>query len=315
MAIAGRVSRRAALAGGAAALLSARAWAGDAPPAPERIQGAADAAARLTIETHIDGKGPFRFMVDTGADRTIVADDIAVLLGAANAGPVVVQGITSAIPADAVRLRDLSFGSVTIDRLRTPVLPRAALGADGYLGLDALEGRRVEFDFLRNSLSVSRGLSVWQAESRRLDEAAVRVGGQSGRLVSADCWIDGVRASAFVDSGAEITVANSSLFAELKKATGRDYLPGPDIVIVGVTSGAATGRLAAVDRVKLGRLNFSDSTLVVSDLPIFDVWGLARKPAMLIGMNFLKRTAAMTIDYNRQELLFRVAETRVASRA
>lgn len=313
MAIGGIVSRRAALAGGGAALLLRRALAGEAPPVP--IQGEADDASRLTILTRIDGKGPFRFMVDTGADRTVVADDVAALFGPADAGPELVQGIISAMPSGSVRLKNLTFGRVTLDRLRAPVLPRAMLGTDGYLGLDALDDRRVTFDFGRRTLAVSDALSRWLPEHLRYDETAVRVSGDSGRLVSVDSRVDSVRVAAFIDSGAEISIANTALHAALRETTGRDYPPDPAIDIRGVTGGVAQGLPIAVGRIDLGHVVFAGGTLVVSDLPIFGVWGLADKPAMLIGMNLLTRTAAMTIDYGRQEVLFRVAQTRVASRA
>jgi predicted aspartyl protease len=277
----------------------------------ENIQGHADAADRLTVETMIGRAGPYRFLIDTGADRTVVSDDVAAALGLPAGGAVIVQGITSSAPAATARLPGLSFGSIALPAMTAPVLSRSALGADGYLGLDAIDGRRVTFDFARHSLSVAEGGPTWSDIARRPGETLVRAAGRAGKLAAVDCAVDGARATAFVDSGAEVSVANSRLFAALNKP----YLTDAPIVLTGVTGGSAQGRLAAVDQVTLGALDFADGVLVVSDLPIFEVWGLANRPALLLGMNFLRQAAALTIDYRRKELLFRLAELRVASRA
>lgn len=309
------LTRRTLLGYGAGLAAAAPARAQEPAPPTESVQGAADAADRLTVETRIDGRGPFRFLVDTGADRTLIATELAAQLGAPDSGGVVVQGIVSAVPAATVRLTNLAFGPVVLDSLRAPILPRAALGADGILGLDAIGGRRVTFDFAHHALSIERAHSAVFPDHLRPSEAALPLAGRDNRLVSFDCHVDGVRADAFVDSGAEVTIANTALFEALREATGQPLLTGPPVVLTGVTAGTALGRLANVSRVKFGALTFTDGVLVVCDLPVFGIWGLARKPAMLFGMNFLKRTDAVTIDYGRKELRFRVAALRVASRA
>jgi len=309
-----RPSRRVALTGGLAALLGGRALAG-APSDATAVPAESDAAARMTVEVRIDGKGPFRFLVDTGADRSVVADDVAATLGVPERTPLIVEGIAATITAPAVRLTNLTFGPVALEHLRAPVLPRAALGADGYLGLDAIDGHRVALDFVKHELRIEAAHSRWGGDFAGFDTARVPVSGRGGKLVSTGCDIDGALCSAFVDTGAEITVGNLLLFEKLKADTGNDYLPGASVVMTGVTGGRVLGQLVNVGRVKLGSVEFDGCTLAICDLPIFDVWGIADRPALLIGMNFLTRTQSMSIDYRRQEILFRVADARVASAA
>jgi predicted aspartyl protease len=285
-----------------------------APPEPENIQGGADDANRLTVETLINGKGPYHFVVDTGADHTVMAADIAASLGLAAGDPVIVQGITSAVPTGTVQLRELSFGRLKLEDVAVPILPRHGLGGDGYLGLDAINSRRVAFDFRNHILSISRSPSDFLAEPVRRDEALLHVDGVAGKLTSVDCHVDGVRAHAFIDSGADVTIGNTRLFAELQAQNGNAYLSDDPVVLTGVTGATALGRLAAVSRVRLGALNFAEAILVIADLAVFESWGLADNPALFIGMNFLERTASVTIDYARRELRFKVAEQRMASR-
>ncbi len=129
-----------------------------------------------------------------------------------------------------------------------------------------------------------------------------------------NCGVNGVRASAFIDSGAEISIGNSHLFEALAKGGSR-YIGDDVIQLLGVTGGAVQGRVTAVERIKLGSIAFSNSVLVIADLPVFDIWGLADKPALFIGMNFLRQTSAVTIDYGRKEFRFKLAQLRIASRA
>lgn len=311
------LSSRRTILGGAAAGLAL--WPGlsraDAPPQPsltepENIQGRSDDADRLTIKVMIGDKGPYRFVVDTGADRTVLADDVAAGLGLIPSDDVVVQGIARAVPARAVVLRDLKLGRIAIDALRTPVLPRQWLETDGYLGIDAIDGRRVSFDFQRHTLSVTPSAPVvaWP----ELNEAAIRVDGSHGRLTDVAARVDGVPAFAFIDTGAGISIGNTRLFDELQRKNNAAYLSNIRIPLFGVTGGEAEGRLVVVDKIKLGALNFTNALLVICDLSVFDVWGLAERPALFIGMNLLKKTSMFMIDYGRKELLFRLAQLRVA---
>jgi hypothetical protein len=310
------LSRRRLLGSGAAALgLAPLAAAADVPAPPQSLQGAADSVDRLTVPATIDGKGPYRFVVDTGADHTVIADDIARDLGLVRGDDVIVQGITSAMPAQTVHLKNLSFGPVAVERLSVPVLPRAFLEADGYLGIDAIDNRRVVFDFQNHALSIVKPESRWLPDHVHSDEALIPVYGNAGRLTSVDCQVDGVRAHAFVDSGADTSIGNLKLFEALQARDGRKFV-GEDVVwLTGVTGATAPGRLTAVQKVRLGRLNFTDSALVICDLPIFGVWGLDDRPAVFLVMNFLKQTSQVTIDYGRKLLRFRVADLVVASRS
>lgn len=284
-----------------------------AAPDSGTIQGSADANHHLTIDTYINGQGPFQFVVDTGADQTVIADDVATALGVLTGEEVIVQGISRSGPAPTVQLKSLSFGHVTLNDLRAPVLQRKWLGADGYLGLDAIDGRRVVFDFHNNRLTITSSQSTPErTQWMNPDEALVRVNGSKGRLTALNCRVDGVHADAFIDSGAEASIGNTRLFAELQ-AIGKTYLSDIQVPVVGVTGGQAFGRLTSIASVRFGTLEFIDSTLIIADLPVFEVWGLADKPAMFLGMNFLRHTDSFEIDYGSKEVLIKVASVRLAS--
>jgi predicted aspartyl protease len=282
-------------------------------PDGELIQGMPDLQDRLLLETTIDGKGPFNFVVDTGADRSVIAYDLAARLGLLGGEDVIVEGIARSLSAATVELKNVGFGRITVDSLSVPVLPREWLGADGYLGLDVIDGRRVTFDFQNQRLSVTApglGTSGWIHPN----EAIVRADGSHGRLTAVDCSVDAIPAFAFIDSGAQFSIGNTCLFNELRDGAGATYIKDEVVPVIGVTGGQTPGRLASISRVKLGTLNFDHCTLVIADLNVFNVWGLGNRPALFFGMNFLKTMSAFSIDYARKELHFKLAELKIASR-
>src|SRR5258708_32852510 len=108
---------------------------------------ATDVESHLMVAVRIDGNGPYHFVVDTGADRTVLATEVADELGLSHGEKVKLEGVVRAVFADTVSIRTLSFGSITRRHLVVPTLPRALLDADGNLGLDCLDGHRLTFAF------------------------------------------------------------------------------------------------------------------------------------------------------------------------
>ena len=274
------------------------------------VRSASQTDNRLTTLVYINGAGPYRFLVDTGAERTLIASEIATRLGLPLGPRVLIQGIVRGEPGVLVRIGSLRMGSLVCPALEVPVLPRKMLGVDGYLGLDVLDRHRVILDFAARTLSVTRRQGFFAAMFEARDEAIVRTLGSSGRLRASNCLVDGVRAAAFVDTGAEVSVSNPALYAALQQrnVAARDLLGG-SIQLSGVTGGTVSGLAIEVDRIVLGELNLTYTPLVVAPLEVFDIWGLGNQPALLFGMDCLRRFRRVSIDYGRKELRFELAST------
>ena len=279
-----------------------------------KIAAASDEAEHLTIGVTIDGKGPFRFVVDTGADRSVIAEDVAESLGLVRSNNVMVEGVVVTVPAQTVRIRNIAFGPVSIDHLIVPVLPRTSLQTDGYLGLDAIDGHRVTFDFKNKTLVVGSPRPSRFVNWSRPSEALVDLRGRFGHLRALDCSADGIRTTAFIDTGAEISVGNSRLFNALVEQSPT-YFKLDTVPLTGVTGGLMHGRLTTVEKIHVGSVTFEPCNIVIADMQIFDLWGLTDTPAILIGMNFLRQFAQVCVDYGRKELTFELASLVVAQRS
>jgi predicted aspartyl protease len=284
------------------------------PDDAARIAAGKDAANHLTIDATINGKGPFHFVVDTGADRSVIAEDVASLLGLLHERQVLVEGVVRTITAQTVHLDNLSFGPVSRDNLNVPVLPRGLLGADGYLGLDAVDGYRVTLDFKNRALEITQPRHAQLLNWNPPNEALVPVVGRFGHLRSLKCRADGVRTTAFIDTGAEVSVGNAKLLEALMDISPT-YLRPETVPLTGITGGVVRGNLTTVNKIHLNSLVFDGCNIIIADLQIFELWGLSDTPALLIGMNFLRQFSRVSIDYGRKELRFELAKLVVALRA
>ncbi|MDE2183488.1 MAG: retroviral-like aspartic protease family protein [Alphaproteobacteria bacterium] len=283
-------------------------------PSAQRIATENDAAKHLTVSVTIGGKGPFRFVVDTGADRSVIADDVAAYLGLIRGPTVTVQGVVKSLLSQTVTVHDLNFGAGRRFDLMMPVLPRVLLQADGYLGLDAIDGYRVLFDFHHNALVITEPRHVIIPGLIPPSQVKVQLRGSQGHLRSMNCRVDGVPTTTFIDTGAEISVGNTKLLEALLDRDPAYFIIGT-LPITGVTGGQMNGQLTEVRNVRLNPLTFSGCVLLIADLQIFALWDLLNDPALLIGMNFLRQFQQVSIDYGRKELMFDLASTRIAQRA
>ena len=273
------------------------------------INAATDAASHLMVDVRINGNGPYHFVVDTGADRTILAGEVAVELGLSRGEQVMLKGVVRAVLTETVSIRTMTFGSITKRHLMVPTLSGSLLDADGYLGLDILDGHRVTFDFQNHLLQVSEPRARFSANWVRENEARVRASGSSGHLQALDCTVDGVPATAFIDSGAEVSAANEALLAALARRNPSFGAMG-SIRLIDITGGEILGKVAMVNKIRLAALTFTNCPLVIADFLVFDVWGLRQRPALLIGMNLLRQFGRVSIDYGLQELRFDLAAYR-----
>src|SRR5258708_37556929 len=73
------------------------------------IAAATDAASHLKVAVRIDGNGPYHFVIDTDADRTVLATEVADELGLFHGEKAKLQGVVRDVFADTVSIRTLAF--------------------------------------------------------------------------------------------------------------------------------------------------------------------------------------------------------------
>ena len=260
-----------------------------------------DSAGRAVARVNINGQGPFRFIIDTGANRSVISQALAARLGLALSGEDVVHSILGANAAKMVSVDSLSFGALHLSSGDTPVLDGPMLdGEHGLLGVDGLAGRLLHVDFTRHCVAIyespaQMSMQGWLSVPARM---------QFGNMLTVEGEIMGVKVHVLLDTGSDISLANERF---------RDSLRGVAARSIQYHNGRAFtfGRPVVLDEtvwtpsLRLGRTVVDGVNAYIGDFHIFDMWRLQDEPTLLIGMDVLARSQEMAIDYEQGIVYFR----------
>ena len=257
-----------------------------------------DAYGRPTAKVMLNGAGPFEFLVDTGANTTVMTMRRALQIGAALDGFATVNGTTGAAQMPMATIERLETGAVNASGVRVAVIEDKALQRqDGILGADVFAGKRLTFDIQHRRVSVepSRPRHVFGAIHSMSSNMHVR----NGRLAEIDGFIGRIRVRMMLDTGADNCIINPVLDVALAKAFPR-MKRVERATVVGVTGQVLVGQYISLPDIRFGNVTLRDAGGVVSDAPIFGLWDLKKAPAMIVGVNVLSRLAGFSIDYGAQ---------------
>ena len=269
-----------------------------------------DGHDRLTVPVLLGGSGPYRFLVDTGSDRTSVSTELAHSLGLAERRSALLHSATGRSQVRMAYLPELQAGRRAVRHINAPMLDAADIGADGILGIDSLRAQRVVFNFAEGRLSILTGDSSTDIEK---DTIVVRARRREGRLVITDAEVDGERVSVVIDTGSALTVGNAALRRKLDRRSGAEAL-GP-IDLISVTGAALRGQLAKVKSLEIGGARLEGLTIVFAEAHTFRELKLDRRPALLLGMNALRGFDEVSIDFAGKTLLLVLPGKRKPGRA
>lgn len=285
-----------------AALLPAVALAAARPavPAPEHPPGLLSSAptrvndaGQIVVPVMIDGKGPYQFLVDTGANGSMISPRLARSLGLVPGQGVVerVEGVTGTQPLPWVLIRRLQVGRIVKTDVRMPICPSPILTRiDGILGMAGFGPVRIAVDFRHHQVSIDRSSPgmLWGF----LDIHAKRT---PGGLLMVPARVGGVAVEAIIDTGSSETLGNPALRNALL-ARRRSDATTP---IYGVTRQVSTGTRALAPTMMLGPAAIQHLPIVYSDVPIFREWHLDSRPTVIIGMDVLSAVDSLVLDYPR----------------
>jgi predicted aspartyl protease len=282
----------------------------DIPPLPPAVFdptlaiGGTDLKAReidtrLSVEVRVNGRGPYHFIVDSGADTSAVglriAHDLELPLGT----PVTLNGMTSRNIVDRVKVDELTLGPTTVRDLQLPALRELDLGGDGLVGIDALVRQRLMMDFDKRIIKVEDA-----AKPMKYNPGDIVIIGrrQRGQLILAEVRASGVRLDAVIDTGTEISIGNSALREKLLRRRAKITT----IQAIGVTGVPAMLQLIRVDELQLGPVLFRDVPIAFADVPPFKMFGLAKEPALLLGTDLLSTFRRVSLDFRARKVRFQL---------
>ena len=261
-----------------------------------------DRIGRIWAPVFINGKGPFRLVLDTGSNSSAVMSSVAQQLGIAITAEnqVLLRGVTGQQVVPTISVETLVIGDLELHSERLPVLTDALGGAEGVLGNEGLQDKRIVIDFRHDLITIIRS----HAERAPPGFVTVPVKMLRGLLLIANVRIGSVNAKAIIDTGGQATIANAAFRdAMLKRVRPEDVLADE---ITGVTLDVQRGDRVLTPPILIGELVIRRAHITVGDLAIFQHWKMTREPALLIGMDVLGLFDTLIIDYKRGELQVRM---------
>lgn len=271
---------------------------------------------RPHVKVMINGKGPFNFVLDTGASVCVLAQHAAEKLGlkpVASGGFARAVGGNGTFPIVYGLVKSLEIGPVKLSTV--PVYLRdlqngRAAGmdmADGFLGLSALNDFLVTIDYKERQLGLRHAP---RNNPNLVESASLPVPSQNGTtipfrltesgLISVETQLnDGAVLNFIFDSGASTTVVSESIVH--RQGLREKIVPEHNVRIVG-----AAGVMENVLVMHANSVRVLDLVRADARLPILDLTRLNESAGFeqggILGGDFLHH-CRIQIDFRRQNLL------------
>ncbi len=261
-----------------------------------------DPIGRILVPVMVNHRGPFQFVLDTGANSTVLTPKLVATLGSSVAGndTVTISGVTGSASVSTVVVDLIEAGGVVLGNQRLPVADALSNDTDGVLGADALAGTCVLVDLLKSTIVIRH------AHHEEVMDGLTRIHGQFrfGRLLVVRASVGRVPVKAVIDTGSEYTLGNSALQRRLG-IPARAGASDADVDVVGETLKRQIGERRQVQLLRMGNLQVPGSNIVFGDFYVFKLWGLESEPAIVLGMDILGGLDTFVIDYQRGEIQVR----------
>jgi hypothetical protein len=254
----------------------------------------------MSVAVMVNGHGPYRFIVDSGADTSVVGVHIARDLQLPLGTPVVLNDMTGRNVVDRVKVGELDFGPSAVANLEVPALREEYLGGDGVLGIDALVQQRLMIDFEK------RLVKVEDARTRTRyypGEIVITARRDRGQLILTRVRAAGVRLDAVIDTGSEMTIGNIALRDKLMiKKPGAFTMA----TMIGVTGKTVQVPIAVIPELDLGPVTLRNVPIAFADVPPFEVFGLDKEPSLLLGTDILETFRRISLDFQARKVRFQL---------
>jgi hypothetical protein len=235
-----------------------------------------DFGGRPVVEVTLNGQGPYRFILDTGASGTVVADDLLAELKLPDAGP--------------VRVDRLGLGAVTLPNVSVihggPMLASMNGQVRGVLSAQAFPGSLLTLDFVKKQVRVRRG-ELPAADGRRIfaydaDDVLPRV----------PVKIDGTEYRLHFDTGAPAGMSLPLRYAKTLGVEGQLVERGRARVVTGV--------FPVYEAPFAGKVEIGEYVLPITAISFSDLRPGPAEPPGLIGMKLLQDFVVTLDTKNRR---------------
>jgi predicted aspartyl protease len=256
-----------------------------------------DGYERMTVPVRVAGYGPYRFLIDTGADRTAISRELANRLRLMGRSTTTLHSVSGISEVGTANVPVLDVSAKQVKNVDAALLEAGNMGADGILGLDSLHSQRILFDFKQEKLTIVPANARMPSDS-----GSIVVTGRikNGRLIVTTAYAENNPVTIVVDTGAQVSIGNEALKRKLDKG-GRIKRAGL-VELQSVTGEKLAGQYMIVRELNVGGVTLKQLPVVFADSHAFQRLGLNDRPALLLGMNALRSFDRVSIDFAKKKL-------------
>lgn len=256
---------------------------------------------RLTVPVAVGARGPYNFIIDTGAERTVVSRELAGQLGLSPGEPVMLSSMTGRDQVNTVLVPGLAIESVGVRHdIVAPALESRNIGAPGLLGIDTLSNNMVVIDFESNTMTVRKSQDRRPRYARDPDEIVVMAKSMFGQLIVTEAHYGKTKIQVVLDTGSPVSIANTALRNKVKLKPDQVF----PITMTSVVGAKMSIDYTMVPQLTVGGITFARLPLAFADVAPFKKFGLENKPAMMLGMDALRSFRRVEIDFPNKQVRF-----------
>src|SRR5256885_4353891 len=255
----------------------------------------------ILVPVHINDRGPFDFILDTGAGTSLLSSELAKQLavktigskeGQSAGGKVSVSlAKVDSLAVGETKLRDVDVGIVDLSHIAKTIGAKI----DGDLGYNFLKHFRVTIDYRDCEIRFEDPKRVESFGRSAKTEVPIRLANPAKPLILVDVHANGRGPFQFaIDTGTSTT----AITPELAKQLGVETSP----VGAGTTGGAPVDfHSGSLQSFQLGGAKIDNMAVVVADFFTMLNAAIGAKLDGIIGYNFL-RNYKVVIDYPGETL-------------
>lgn len=261
----------------------------------------------IIVQATIDGHGPFRFALDTGASISVIFDATREQSGLelTEEDLVVIQGMVSAGAFPMTTIAELKIGSESWINARVASLPADNVASDqidGILGIDFLRRYAVGVSardqvvrLYRPQLVSERSYRGWTS----IPMQQVQIGKGDATAYTIALHISEIEIQAMLDLG---TGSNLMNWHTARAIRVKPKKPGRGAEISGAIETEPVVAELRVDELRIEDIYWPNTTFVISDFPIFEALDLENRLVAIIGPSLFNERD-FVIDFERQRML------------
>jgi predicted aspartyl protease len=270
--------------------------------APAMQEFVYDTTARMTVPVRINQSTEYSFIVDTGTERTVIANELAKILSLKTGERLRLATVSGPATVNSYFVDSLTTSTTRIDGLLAPGLDQQNLGAFGLLGLDSLQDKKIDIDLRAHTMTVSSSKSRNVTGRYDGEMIVVLARRKEGRLILSDAKVNGKNVDIVIDTGSQSSLGNQKLRNILERQNRKGgFLP---VAMTSVTGKILEGDYTQIRSIEIGGIEIGDLPITFSDNYAMQTLGLAKRPAIFLGMDALQLFDRVIIDFAKKQVSF-----------